>query len=206
MRWRWSREGSPQAETWKLEGLPKVSSRRPRASKPWRPEETRAYHWLEDGENEGRRDSSATKGFCANLQTSQNTETQSRDNKWDVAEDIALMSAWSIVSQNRKHGKNQRKESLWAQVKVLYVQAQQENPKNIGNMNKDQMKGHYNRHSDNASKWVGAYQEAYRRKTSGMSQKDIEDEAQKIYEANGNKSLSTLLFSTKLCVECRSDH
>ncbi|KAL4592651.1 hypothetical protein LXL04_005654 [Taraxacum kok-saghyz] len=92
-----------------------------------------------------------------NLQISQNTETQSRGNKWDVAEDIALMYAWSIVSQNRKHGKNKRKESLWAQVKVLYIQAQQENPEKNGNSTKDQIKGCYNRLSDNASKWVGAY-------------------------------------------------
>ncbi|KAL4564888.1 hypothetical protein LXL04_028964 [Taraxacum kok-saghyz] len=117
----------------------------------------------------------------ANLQASQNIETQSQGNNWDVAEDIALKFAGSI-------------ESLWAQVKALYVQTQQENTEKIGNRNKYQMKGCYNRLSDNASKWVGAYQEAYRRK------RNIENEAHKIYEANGNKNfLDLVVFNEVMC-------
>ncbi|KAF5809369.1 hypothetical protein HanXRQr2_Chr04g0156341 [Helianthus annuus] len=40
-----------------------------------------------------------------NLQTSQNTEKQPRGTKWDVAEDVALMSAWCLASENSVNGK-----------------------------------------------------------------------------------------------------
>ncbi|KAL4587891.1 hypothetical protein LXL04_000767 [Taraxacum kok-saghyz] len=62
------------------------------------------------------------------------------------------------------------------------------------------MKGRYNRLSKNAQKWVGAYQEAYPRRKSGMSQKDIENDAHTIYEANGNKKfLDLVVFNTVMC-------
>ncbi|KAI3778280.1 hypothetical protein L2E82_07461 [Cichorium intybus] len=135
-----------------------------------------------------------------NLQTSQNTEKQPRGNKWDVAEDIALMSAWCIASGNSSRGKNQKKTSLWARVKELYAEAQAENPGKIGNRNEDAMRGRCKRLSKNAQKWVGAYQEAYRRKRSGMSQKDIENEAHKIYEANGNNKFNDfVVFNEVMC-------
>ncbi|KAL4575463.1 hypothetical protein LXL04_022307 [Taraxacum kok-saghyz] len=116
-----------------------------------------------------------------NLQPSQNTEKQSRGNKWDVSEDIALMSAWCFASQNRVCGKIQKKESLWAQVRKLYAEAQAENPGQIGDRNDDQMRGRCKRLSESAQKWVGAYEESYRRKKSGWSQKDIEKETHIIY-------------------------
>ncbi|MFS7952537.1 hypothetical protein Hanom_Chr07g00608081 [Helianthus anomalus] len=40
-----------------------------------------------------------------NLRTSQNTEKQPRGTKWDVAEDVALMSAWCLASENSVNGK-----------------------------------------------------------------------------------------------------
>ena len=36
-------------------------------------------------------------------------EKQSRPNKWDAAKDVALMSAWCMVSTDRIRGKNQKK-------------------------------------------------------------------------------------------------
>ncbi|KAF5809370.1 hypothetical protein HanXRQr2_Chr04g0156351 [Helianthus annuus] len=40
-----------------------------------------------------------------NLPTTQNTEKQPRGTKWDVAEDVALMLAWCLASENSVNGK-----------------------------------------------------------------------------------------------------
>ncbi|XP_023737289.1 uncharacterized protein LOC111885249 [Lactuca sativa] len=62
------------------------------------------------------------------------------------------------------------------------------------------MRGRCKRLSENAQKWVGAYQEAYRRKRSGMSEKDIENEAHKYYEANGKGKFNDLVaFNEVMC-------
>nr|GEZ22892.1 hypothetical protein [Tanacetum cinerariifolium] len=63
-----------------------------------------------------------------------------------------------------------------------YEQTRAEHPKDIGHRNENQMKGCFKRLSENESKWVAAYKEAYSRKTSGMSLKDVELDAHKIYE------------------------
>ncbi|KAL8223879.1 hypothetical protein R6Q57_019354 [Mikania cordata] len=97
-------------------------------------------------------------------QSSQNVGKESRANKWDAAEDIALMSAWCFASENKIRGKNQKKEALWSQVKNLYEAAQKENPQKIGMRNENQMRGRFKRLNENAQKWVAAYREAYRQK------------------------------------------
>ena len=43
------------------------------------------------------------------LQTSQISEKQPQSNKWDVNEDVALMSSWFMVSEDNTHGKNKKK-------------------------------------------------------------------------------------------------
>lgn len=88
-----------------------------------------------------------------NFHNLQNTETQPRSNKWNVGEDIILTSSRRIASQNRVRDKKQKNESLWARVKALYGQAHVENLGKIGNKkNMDQMRGCYNRLSENAQK------------------------------------------------------
>lgn len=136
-----------------------------------------------------------------NVQTSQNTENQSRGgSKWDVAEDIALMSAWCITSENSIIGKNRKISNLWAQVKKLYDAAQAENPEKLSVRNEAQMKGRFKRLSENGQKWVAAYREAYRQRKSGMSQKDIESEAHKIYEQDKrSKFTDTVVFNAVMC-------
>ena len=44
-----------------------------------------------------------------NPQTSQNTEKQPRTIKWDVVEDVVLISAWCMISGDSICGKNQKK-------------------------------------------------------------------------------------------------
>nr|KAJ0220594.1 hypothetical protein LSAT_V11C200072940 [Lactuca sativa] len=87
-----------------------------------------------------------------NLQTSQNTEKQPRGNKWDAAEDVALMLAWCFATW-----KKQKKTSLWAQIKQLYDAARVENSEKLNSKNEDQMRGRFKRLSENAQKWVGVY-------------------------------------------------
>nr|GFC56644.1 hypothetical protein [Tanacetum cinerariifolium] len=44
--------------------------------------------------------------------SSQNTHDESRTSKWEAAEDVALMSAYVMVSEDATRGKNQKRESL----------------------------------------------------------------------------------------------
>nr|KAJ0205358.1 hypothetical protein LSAT_V11C500278470 [Lactuca sativa] len=84
-----------------------------------------------------------------------------RGDKWDADEDITLMSAYCIVSEYKRHGKNQKKTSIWAQ--------------------------------------VGVNREAYRKRRIGMSMKDVENEAHKLYETSGSKFNDTILFNEVMC-------
>ncbi|CAH1451651.1 unnamed protein product [Lactuca virosa] len=140
-----------------------------------------------------------------NVQTSQNTGKNPRGDKWDVDEDIALMSAYCIVSEDERRGKNQKKTSIWAQVKELYDANQAENPRKIGNRNIAQMKGRYKRLNESAGKWVGVYREAYRKRRSGMSMKDVENEAHKLYETSGSKFNDTIVFNEVMCKHRKRD-
>ncbi|KAD4982163.1 hypothetical protein E3N88_18834 [Mikania micrantha] len=135
------------------------------------------------------------------LQTSQNTENHSRGaSKWDVAEDVALMSAWCITSENSIVGKNRKISNLWAQVKKMYDTAQAENPEKLSVRNEAQMKGRFKRLSENGQKWVAAYREAYRQRKSGMNQKDIESEAHKLYEQDKRSKLTDyVVFNEVMC-------
>lgn len=62
---------------------------------------------------------------------------------WCVKEDVALMSAWIIVSKDNVRGKNQKKGTLWASVHKLYHESQAENPDEINPRNIESMKGRY---------------------------------------------------------------
>ncbi|CAH1434347.1 unnamed protein product [Lactuca virosa] len=90
-----------------------------------------------------------------NAQTSQNTRKNPRGDKWDADEDIALMSAYCIVSEDERRGKNQKKTSIWARVKDLYDANQAENPGKLGNRNIAQMKVRYKQLNERVGKWVG---------------------------------------------------
>ncbi|KAL8197735.1 hypothetical protein R6Q57_024269 [Mikania cordata] len=93
-----------------------------------------------------------------------------------------------------------KKETLWSQVKNLYEAAQKENPQKIGIRNENQMRGPFKRLNENAQKWVVAYREAYRQKKSGMSLKDIENDAHKIYEQeSGCKFTDSIVFYEVMC-------
>ncbi|GKC73918.1 putative nuclease HARBI1 [Tanacetum coccineum] len=61
------------------------------------------------------------------------------------------------------------------------------------------MKGRFKRLSENRSKWVAAYRAAYSRKTSGMSLKDVELDAHKIYKGDGSKFLDLTVFNEVMC-------
>ncbi|KAL8201935.1 hypothetical protein R6Q57_011082 [Mikania cordata] len=131
------------------------------------------------------------------LQTSQNIENHSRGaSKWDVAEDVALMSAWCITSENNIVDKNRKISNLWAQVKKMYDTTQAENPEKLSLRNEAQMKGRFKRLSENGQKWVAAYME----RKNGMNQKDIESEAHELYEQDKrNKFTDYVVFNKFMC-------
>ncbi|CAH1433851.1 unnamed protein product [Lactuca virosa] len=89
--------------------------------------------------------------------TSQNTGKNPRGDKRDADEDIALMSAYCIVTKVERRGKNRKKTSIWARVRELYDANQAENPGKLGNRSITQMKGRYKRLNESAGKWVGIY-------------------------------------------------
>ncbi|KAL7598853.1 hypothetical protein Lser_V15G24193 [Lactuca serriola] len=105
------------------------------------------------------------------------------------------MSAYCIISEDERRGKNQKKTSTWAQVKELCDANQAENPEKLGNRNIAQMKGCYKRLNESDGKWVGVYREAYRKRRSGMSMKDAENEAHKLYETIGSKFNDMIVFN-----------
>nr|GEW89196.1 hypothetical protein [Tanacetum cinerariifolium] len=132
--------------------------------------------------------------------SSQNTHDESRTSKWEAAEDVALMSAYVMVSKDATRGKNQKRELLWARVKKCYDETRAENPERLGIRNENQMKGRVSRLNTNAQRWISAYQEAYRQKRSGMSQHDIEREAHIIYEQAGKgKFFEYVVFNEVMC-------
>ncbi|KAL8248129.1 hypothetical protein R6Q59_004997 [Mikania micrantha] len=90
--------------------------------------------------------------FTQNPHTLQSTEKQTRTTKWDAAEDVALMSAWVMVSGDIINGKNKKKTSLWAEVKMIYDATRAENPENLGERNVEQMKARFCRLNENANK------------------------------------------------------
>ncbi|XP_023734772.1 uncharacterized protein LOC111882630 [Lactuca sativa] len=109
------------------------------------------------------------------------------------------MSAWCFANEDKERGKNKTKASLWAQIKLLYDAARVENPEKLNSRNEDQMRGRFKRLNENAQKWVGVYREAWRRRRSGVSQKDIENKAHKLYEASGNKFNDIIVFNEVMC-------
>ncbi|KAJ9538965.1 hypothetical protein OSB04_031698 [Centaurea solstitialis] len=117
----------------------------------------------------------------------QTTQKGSRVDSWDTREDMVLMSSWIFVSEDAARGKNQRKGKLWTRVQEQYDATRTENPEGLSVRNENQIKGRWQRLNQYANKWIGAYKEAYRQKTSGMSTTDVENMAHQIYEASGAK-------------------
>nr|KAJ0218878.1 hypothetical protein LSAT_V11C300137910 [Lactuca sativa] len=90
-------------------------------------------------------------------------------------------------------------ENPRARVKELYDANQAENPGKLDNRNIAQMNGRYKRLNESVGKWVGVYREAYRKRRSGMSMKDNENEAHKLYETSGSKFNDTIVFNKVMC-------
>ncbi|CAA0836751.1 DNA binding [Striga hermonthica] len=109
------------------------------------------------------------------------------------------MSSWIFVSEDNIRGRNQKGVSLWARVHNLYHEHQAEKPDELNERNIESMKGRWKQLNENANKWVAAYKEACVRKRSGMTDKDVENEAQRIYEAGGSKFQDSIVFNEVMC-------
>ncbi|XP_041992986.1 glutathione S-transferase T3-like [Salvia splendens] len=100
---------------------------------------------------------------------------------WSEQEDMALMSAWCLVSTNAIVGANQTSAHLWQNVLDQYKQTRKENPGMGQQKSSESLRQRYKRLNTNVTKWVGAYKHAHDRATSGQSKEDIEKTAQQLY-------------------------
>ncbi|CAA0840995.1 DNA binding [Striga hermonthica] len=109
------------------------------------------------------------------------------------------MSSWIFVSEDNIRSRNQKGVSLWARVHNLYHEHQAEKPDELNERNIESMKGRWKRLNENANKWMAAYKEACVRKRSGMTDKDVENEAHRIYKAGGSKFQDSIVFNEVMC-------
>lgn len=109
------------------------------------------------------------------------SNTSSGPQNWTEQEDISLMYSWCRVSENPIVGINQKGDALWQRVSELYQQARANHQNPSVERSVESLRNRYKRLNTNVTKWIGAYKEAYGRKRSGMSSKDIEKDAQLLY-------------------------
>ncbi|KAK9672930.1 hypothetical protein RND81_12G135400 [Saponaria officinalis] len=119
------------------------------------------------------------------LQTpSRNTLNDEEDDVEDTEDvgdgvlDEALISAFLRVSTDCTVGTNQKIDAIWVKAKKWYDQAREANPREI----RDRNSGITNHE---LMKWFACYEEAARRRTSGMSEDDIIKEAMLIHSSYG---------------------
>ncbi|KAK9749770.1 hypothetical protein RND81_02G148700 [Saponaria officinalis] len=84
-------------------------------------------------------------------------------NPFSLAEDEALISSFMQHSQDPTIGINQKKRDLWIKA----------NPSQIRERSAGMLGSRWRRIAAGVMKWVGCYEEAARRKTSGMSEEDV---------------------------------
>ncbi|XP_057810322.1 glutathione S-transferase T3-like [Salvia miltiorrhiza] len=101
---------------------------------------------------------------------------------WTDQEDLALMYAWCNASSNPIVGTNQNGGTFWGQISEMYEEARADHSRLMGEKRSiESLRNRYKRLNTNVTKWVAVYKEAYDRKSSGMSDADVEKEAQKLY-------------------------
>ncbi|KAK9669481.1 hypothetical protein RND81_13G133600 [Saponaria officinalis] len=94
-------------------------------------------------------------------------------NPFSLAEDEALISSFMQHSQDPTVGTNQKKRDLWVKVKNLFDEARKANPSQIRERSAEMLGSRWRRIAAGVMKWVGCYEEAGRRKISGMSEEDV---------------------------------
>ncbi|KAK9698249.1 hypothetical protein RND81_08G091300 [Saponaria officinalis] len=107
-------------------------------------------------------------------------------NPFSLAEDEALISSFIQHSQDPTSGTNQKKRDLWIKVKTLFDKARKANPSQIRERSGGMLGSRWRRIVDGVMKWVGCYEEAARRKTSGMSEENVIKEAIKTHNGPSN--------------------
>ncbi|KAK9741530.1 hypothetical protein RND81_03G112300 [Saponaria officinalis] len=106
-------------------------------------------------------------------------------NCFSIVEDEALISAFLRVSTDCTVGTNQKIDAMWVKAKKWYDQAREANPRGIRDRNSGMLGSRFRRISAPIMKWVACYEEAARRRTSGMSEDDVIKEAMLIHSPYG---------------------
>ncbi|KAK9669415.1 hypothetical protein RND81_13G128000 [Saponaria officinalis] len=116
------------------------------------------------------------------------TQPSKQPSRWTVQEDTALISSFMRHSTDNVIGKNQNKNTLWVKVKVLFDLAREANPTIMPKeRNPEMLGGRFRRIAVGVMKWVGCYEEAQRRKSSGMNEEDVIQEAHKLHNETDRK-------------------
>ncbi|KAK9667655.1 hypothetical protein RND81_13G002800 [Saponaria officinalis] len=131
-----------------------------------------------------------------------NAKKRGENKSWREKEDEALMSAWCFSSTNAIIGKNQSTITRCAKVVELYEQARCENPNEIGVRSEDALKCRFKKLNEMANKWISCYKAILSRpKRSETNDEDLENDAQKLFEAdNGGARYADLkVFNNVMC-------
>ncbi|KAK9691810.1 hypothetical protein RND81_09G221700 [Saponaria officinalis] len=105
-----------------------------------------------------------------------------------IQEDTALISYFMRHSTDNIFGTNQKKNALWVKVKVLFDLAREANPNLMPKKrNPGMLGGRFRRISAGVMKWVGCYEEVQRRKSSGMNEEYVIQEAHKLHNETDGK-------------------
>ncbi|XP_057779607.1 glutathione S-transferase T3-like [Salvia miltiorrhiza] len=122
---------------------------------------------------------------------------------WTDQEDLALMYAWCNASSNPIVGTNQNGGTFWKQISEMYEEARADHSRLMGEKRSiESLRNRYKRLNTNVTKWVAVYKEAYDRKSSGISDADVEKEAQKLY---GKTKFTHLEVFEKVMLEYDDD-
>ena len=111
-----------------------------------------------------------------------------QSSRWTIQEDEALISSFMRHSTDNVIGTNQKKNALWVKVKKLFDEARKANPTLMPNdRNPGMLGGRMRRISAGVMIWVGYYEEALRRKSSGMNEEDVIQEAHTLHNETDGK-------------------
>ncbi|XP_074276991.1 glutathione S-transferase T2-like [Silene latifolia] len=116
------------------------------------------------------------------------TERSKPPSRWSVQEDEALISSFMRHSTDNMIFTNQKKAKLWVKVKKLFDEARKANPALMPkDRNPGMLGGRFRRISVGVMKSVGCYEEALRRKSNGMNEEDVIQEAHALHDETEGK-------------------
>ncbi|XP_023640438.1 glutathione S-transferase T3-like [Capsella rubella] len=123
--------------------------------------------------------------FSTEAQDSPATPIPRKRNKWTSAEDVVLISAWLNTSKDAVVGNEQRGEAFWKRIASYFAASP-----NVSNL-KLRLPSHFKQRwakiNEMVCKFVGSFEAATRKATSGQNDDDLLKLAHQIYESDYKK-------------------